>query len=493
LPDRFSTHFHEGDPGFDPSYGDLTQQQEVLPDGIWSPGTRIEYFYTSFWYDNWPNPQPEQVFRYPQDAVWEIEFLPNMQLNEVTPDEYDVHWPSVLYVDAFNRGAEYYISPLLDQVGIVYDRFDYLDTSSNWHCAMARTHGGTVHNPGGYGNNGCTLDQLLGYRLILLNTGTFGPGCMDPLDFELFAAWLDDTSLGIDFRRGFISNGDQIGEIMEEHAALFASHTLGFFVRDGGRSYREYNHDWTACVELTEAAGNEFHIADPGVRLYGSGCPQRFNYNVLENTGISGAVGNLDFYNYTSNPQANYDYLSYAQVVREKVEAGVSNWKTVVDGFSLHHLSEIGCVAGEDCASDSACIVSGGADVLGPAIEWILEGASPLEPWCYPYVNVDVDDDADAHLSGPVNHLHMSRPNPFSTRAAIRFSLASEGAVDVAIFDVSGRLVRTLVDDVMDAGEYTQVWDGTDDAGLRIGAGVFWVQMRTHDGYVSGKKMLVLR
>jgi hypothetical protein len=357
---------------------------------------------------------------------------------------------------------------------------------------MARTLGGTVYNPGGYGNNGCTLDQLLGYRLILLNTGTFGRDCMDPLDFELFEAWLDDTSLGTDFRRGIIFDGDQAGEILEERAAPFASQTLGVSVVAGGHSYRQYNNDWTPCVELTESAGHEFAVADPGVRLYGSGCNQMYNYNVLENTGVAGVAGNLDFHNYSSNPSAYYDYLSFAQVVREKVLPGVANWKSIVNGFSLHHLSEIGCVAGEDCSSDSACVVSGAADVLGPAIAWILEGAEPFDPWFYPYADVDVDEE-NAHLAGPVNYLFASRPNPFNTRATVWFSLAAEGAVEVAIYDVSGRLVRTLADEVMEAGAHTLVWDGTDEAGLRVGAGVFWVQMRTAGGYVSGKKMIVLR
>ena len=56
--------------------------------------------------------------------------------------------------------------------GISYDNFDYRNASSNYHVALGRSFGGTKYNPGGYGNNGCTLDQLIGYRLVLFNTGT---------------------------------------------------------------------------------------------------------------------------------------------------------------------------------------------------------------------------------------------------------------------------------------------------------------------------------
>jgi flagellar hook assembly protein FlgD len=87
----------------------------------------------------------------------------------------------------------------------------------------------------------------------------------------------------------------------------------------------------------------------------------------------------------------------------------------------------------------------------------------------------------------------MSRPNPFTTSATIRFNLASAGAVDLVVYDVNGRLVKTLLSGTATAGENTVVWDGTDNANNRVEGGIFWMQMTTHDGYQSGKKMLVLR
>ncbi len=70
-----------------------------------------------------------------------------MQSDESTPDEYDVLWPAVLYVDAFNRGAEVQIGALLDEMGIAYDRYDYTGSASSWAGSMARSHGGTTYNP----------------------------------------------------------------------------------------------------------------------------------------------------------------------------------------------------------------------------------------------------------------------------------------------------------------------------------------------------------
>ena len=77
-----------------------------------------------------------------------------------------------------------------------------------------------------------------------------------------------------------------------------------------------------------EHAGYEFEIADPGVRLYGSACPLMLSFNVLEALSVENVVGNLDYYNYTNNPEANELYVDYAQVVRENLTPQVANWKT---------------------------------------------------------------------------------------------------------------------------------------------------------------------
>lgn len=62
----------------------------------------------------------------------------------------------------------------------------------------------------------------------------------------------------------------------------------------------------------------------------------------------------------------------------------------------------------------------------------------------------------------------------------------------VLVFDVSGRVVRTLVDGRQEAGAHAVVWDGANDNGAHVGSGVYWVQMRAGE-FVSNKKMVVLK
>lgn len=348
-----------------------------------------------------------------------------------------------------------------------------------------------AYNPGGYGNNGCTLEQLLGYRLILLNTGNFNAGTMGPEDFELFEEWFTYTDCGLgDMRRGFIFDGDEVSDVVGGNygaSPIFLNQVLGVTREDD--PYREYNADPIYCVYLEPAAGAIYAPMAPGIGVYGNGCPEQFNYNVLGVTaGVSGVTGNLSYYSYAHTGLE--DYVDFAQIVREKTEPGVANWRTVVNGFSMHHLSERGC-QGEDCSKDSACIVAGIIDLLGPQLEWMTDPQDPFVAWGGACTSEDAEP--EFHLAGPVNHLYAARPNPFHASATIRFSLAQRGHVTIEVFDVTGRLKRTVMDGVCDAGDQALVWDGTDDRGHRAGTGLYWVQMRTADGYESSRRMIRLR
>jgi hypothetical protein len=78
------------------------------------------------------------------------------------------------------------------------------------------------------------------------------------------------------------------------------------------------------------------------------------------------------------------------------------------------------------------------------------------------------------HLAvGPVT------PNPFSPHMTLRFVTPADGAVAAAVYDVAGRRVRTLLrSSKSSAGEYVLTWDGSDDGGRAVAAGVYWFRVR---------------
>jgi endonuclease I len=84
----------------------------------------------------------------------------------------------------------------------------------------------------------------------------------------------------------------------------------------------------------------------------------------------------------------------------------------------------------------------------------------------------------------PVAGLRLapSLPNPFSNRTTLAFDLPAAGPVSLVVFDVSGRRVRTLVDGrELSAGRHGAEWDGRDDAGSRVQAGLYFAQLRSRD------------
>ncbi|MFC1572887.1 FlgD immunoglobulin-like domain containing protein, partial [Candidatus Eisenbacteria bacterium] len=478
---KFATYFHEEDWAFDFAEDDYTEEQEIFPDEVFTPGTRIEYYYRAYWEDYPP-------YEATQLGPWEFEILPNMQGLPLAQE-----WPSILYVDAYNRGAEEHIVAVLDSLGLDYDKFDYLDASACYHLPLAWL--GTEPCPDGTsGNNGMSLAQSLGYRLLLINTGSFGIGAMEMEDFILFEAWVDSACGDPERRRGIIFNGDQIARIMSDPEAglAYASFvdTLGFMY-DPNSPYREWNNDDEYCVYLEDAEQPEF-APDDSVGLYGNYCPNIYSYGVLQkNPEIAGVTGNLRYWSYKGT--GDEEYVSFAEIVREKYVPDTTNWRSVVDGFSLHHLSERDWNP-HDCSTDSAAITAGAADLLIPMLAWVQDPADPFVRWhCQTIPDVGVDDENDSPMSGPTNHLYPCRPNPLRDAATIRFSLATPGQVKLDIFDVSGRLVNTLVGDEMQAGENTLIWDGSDSGGRHVGSGLFWVRMRIGESFISSRRMLVFK
>ncbi len=88
--------------------------------------------------------------------------------------------------------------------------------------------------------------------------------------------------------------------------------------------------------------------------------------------------------------------------------------------------------------------------------------------------------------------LHDNRPNPFYSNTTIRYDVKEFGNVQIAIYNVLGERVKTLVNRNHAAGQYTLEWNGTDDSGSQVPGGMYLCRMIAK-GFVSNKKMLLLR
>lgn len=83
-------------------------------------------------------------------------------------------------------------------------------------------------------------------------------------------------------------------------------------------------------------------------------------------------------------------------------------------------------------------------------------------------------------------------PNPFNPVTTIAFDLPSNGYVNLDIYDISGRRVKTLVNKNMDAGRYHIVLDGHDEYGNEVASGTYFYRIKT-GSFRNIKKMVLLR
>ncbi len=107
---------------------------------------------------------------------------------------------------------------------------------------------------------------------------------------------------------------------------------------------------------------------------------------------------------------------------------------------------------------------------------------------------VDVPDDAP---DVPIRYaLYPGAPNPSSGRTAIRYTIPPSAAngvrIGLRVFDVSGRLVRILVDEPRSPGEHVAAWDGNTRSGAPARAGVYLCRMQA-GSFVATRRLVVIR
>ncbi|MEL6823187.1 MAG: FlgD immunoglobulin-like domain containing protein, partial [Calditrichota bacterium] len=88
--------------------------------------------------------------------------------------------------------------------------------------------------------------------------------------------------------------------------------------------------------------------------------------------------------------------------------------------------------------------------------------------------------------------LFQNYPNPFNPQTEIAFQLPDTEFVTLNIFDVTGKLVRTLVRQKLSAGMHKRIWDGTSKSGNPVGSGIYFYRLAASD-FTRTKKMMLIR
>jgi hypothetical protein len=136
-----------------------------------------------------------------------------------------------------------------------------------------------------------------------------------------------------------------------------------------------------------------------------------------------------------------------------------------------------------------------------PGEKWVLTMTGELEDGtafqmsdCVTFVGKPPKSEKqDRHylLTGETRLVGAS-PNPFNPATTIAFELASPGEVSITVYDVSGRMIRSLVDAYLPAGMHEVTWNGQDGSGTAVASGVYFYRLVAGE-IMETRKMVLLR
>jgi hypothetical protein len=461
---------------------------DIFPDNLFTPGTRINLFYKAkyitgtAWYTT-----PDTAAGY-----FAVEVLPSSM-------DADSTFNCVLFVDhATDRGSAVWIEPALGSVltgtsanfdGTAWDVYG-VEAPSSQQASFGRPLNTEF---------GATIVQALGYKAIIWNSAALNAFNLVKEDADVLIPWLSLTEPGLGFNNLYL-NGDGIAESMTLEAASEPSalRLLNEFcgvrfncatLRDPSCPSSSGIQSLAACPPLDPVTGSLVAGSLGGGRAVnhlaqGNGCPQLRSFDVLDLfVGGQGAPAGDEEYN---DPFKGV--IQYASVYNEAT--GGPDYKTVVDGVSLHY------------RRDDVGTCEFGTATVGWVEPAIAERLEEVLTW-FGYTGAPAPcDDPTAGTSVPVDPRQPSfktalanfAPNPLlnGAKGTIQFTMARDAKAAVEIFDVNGRLVRTVFDGVAKEGLNVVHWDGTDSGSRSVASGVYFYRLKANDEEYA-KKLVVVR
>ncbi|MCK4807375.1 MAG: hypothetical protein KAT09_07000, partial [Candidatus Aegiribacteria sp.] len=125
------------------------------------------------------------------------------------------------------------------------------------------------------------------------------------------------------------------------------------------------------------------------------------------------------------------------------------------------------------------------------ALDWEFSEGDVYGAFVPPYTGIE-EEPGDMEIADFI--LHQNAPNPLHTTTDIRFQVSGVNGesthITLKIYDLFGRLVRTLVDERRESGNYVCIWDGIDDSGKEVSNGIYF--MRFNSGVYNEARQLVI-
>jgi hypothetical protein len=505
----FATCFHEDEAHNGVSWGGemsaIEPCDDILPDGVLTSGTSVRYFFelrneaTGEVLGTAPsgrNYTPIDTLASSAPLWLRFDVLPEL----IAPpaggcdpnDPADRANPMLVIDDSEDSGIRGSVASsrflaLLDSFGLDYDYYATHSASQN---GIGRREDMAMQQPRPP-TGGATQAQLEGYSCIWYFGDLTAIRALS--DFESGDPSRDQQALE-DWLRNCIEGEERLlvldGSGWASDIASNTTHGPAFLDFVGvevlGADYAGMADDFRRCARVTGTPGTQPPGHEFDGEAFGSGCPDVLQMDVfLEASGGEVVTYYVDSHELAMSPVDCTDdsgLPTWAAIIRKASGAGGCR-RSAALGISTVRLHQLNC--SDECLFE----------------EWQLGGGpdSPAQLIAdiFAWANLPIGNPIAAP-AGPAPRLQTrligSRPNPANPSATVTFSLAERGDVRLVVYDVNGRLVRVLIEDVLDASAepYEVVWDGRDGAGRQVASGVFFYQLDAPN-YTLARKLILLK
>ncbi len=292
--------------------------------------------------------------------------------------------------------------------------------------------------------------------------------------------WLSFDSTDTDYTNQLIPLGDEPNNLL----ALFWD---DFNPNDGGVIYY-----------YADVANNRFIVEYDGVPHYNSGNPETFQV-------IIGSDGSIT-YQYKTIVAETSCTVGIENGTGDTGLQVVFNSTYLHDDLAISFTSEplpepwisVEPMSGGVPAGSSTAlqVTFNSVDVDFGDYSGIVSIASndPLLPLVEVPITLHVNSGTSGVEEGLPSRFALGRnyPNPFNPMTNIKYSVAHTGKVSLQVYDLAGRLVRTLVDDKVVQGHHAAIWDGTDNKGKTVASGAYYYRLSA-PGFTQNRKMVLLK
>jgi hypothetical protein len=441
-----------------------TYQSAELP--LFFPGDQIRYYITAGTttpteFSTSPGDTSGLVSGVGYSRVWTISALPTLTWTGPTTCSH----PGVLvWNDLEHRGGENELLQAFNQNGLT-ERVSFDTYTTKGPTSLVSNGLGGIH--------GANAAQLSGYSCLFYESG------------DLNSCLISDGS-----NANNNDKGNDVGVLtawMGQAADRFAAYwgdSIAFGMTSGGATYRSTIMN-VALVsnDVRASIGNQ---TAPRVSPTAAGTPLGFNTDYIAYGGClginqfddmgpgTGAVKAHEFLNAAGTGGVYTPSASVYYATQDTIAAQAYDRVNVSFPYGLCYVQDV--TGGPNQGGNRSARANLVRELL------ISFGHSAL---------LDVNVVAADPIANRLLAVAQNRPNPFNPSTEIAFTAPARGKVTVSIYNLRGELVTTLLNDVVEAGQRSVIWNGVDGRGRSVASGIYLYQVDGFGQSITKKMALV--